>query len=504
MKVWPSSYNFDSGGKKITPGFGGILNNLVFRLNYLIVTILLLTAFAVSYLVAKSGLVAGLMVTIVLIGLPAIYAVVVYPEIGILVLMVAAYLVLWIIRIGVDFPLGTLMDALEVLLLLGFFIQQKKNPDWSFANTPVSKIILLWIVYNILEVINPSSSSAFSWLYTIRTVAVLTLLYFVFVYQIRTIKFIRTILKVWLGMSLFAAAYAFKQEHFGFFAFEEAELRDPLKISLLFIGGVWRKFSIFSDPVAFAYNMVISSLLCICLLTGALKTWKKIMLLLLTLFFLLNMLYSGTRGAYVLLPAALVLIAVLNYSRKVLAISVVAGLILGLMIIVPTSNPTIYRFQTAFKPSKDISYNVRKINQKRIQPFILAHPIGGGLGATGVWGVRFAPNSYLANFPPDSGYVRVAVELGWIGLFLLCLLMFLILKTGIKNYFRIKDPELKSYCLAATTIVFALNIGNFPQEALVQFPNNILFFLVAALISVTLKLDQSLTQNTANGKGIDH
>ena len=239
--------------------------------------------------------------------------------------------------------------------------------------------------------------------------------------------------------------------------------------------------------------MVISSLLCICLITGTFKQWKKVVLLLLALFFLLNMLYSGTRGAYVLVPAALIFIAVLNFSKKVLIIGVVVGMLIGIMIAIPTSNPTIYRFQSAFKPSNDASYNLRASNQKRIKPFILTHPIGGGLGATGVWGARFAPNSYLAQFPPDSGYVRVAVELGWIGLFIICLLMFVILKSGIKNYFMIKNRELKSYCLAATVIVFALNIGNFPQEAIVQFPTNVLFVLVTALIPVTLKLDHSIS-----------
>lgn len=498
MKVLSSSYKFVSDNKKNQTFVGG-LGNSVIRLNYLVIASLLLAGIIFSLMIAKSGLVGGLLALIVIIGLPVVYAVVVYPEVGILVLIIAAYLVMWVIRMGVDFPLGTLMDALEVLLLLGFFIKQKTNRDWAFIKTPISKIILVWIVYNIAEVVNPSSSSVFSWLYTIRTVAAVTLLYFVFVYQIRSVRFIRTIFKLWIALSVFAAAYAFKQEHFGFFDFEKAELADPLMVSLLFIGGVWRKFSIFSDPVSFAYNMVISSLLCICLMTGTIKTWKKVTMLLLTMFFLLNMLYSGTRGAYVLLPAALVLIAVLNYSRKVLIMSIIIGIIMAVLIVVPTSNPTLYRFQTAFKPAKDASYGVRKYNQKRIQPFILSHPIGGGLGATGTWGKRFAPNSYLANFPPDSGYVRVAVELGWIGLFLLCLLMFLILKTGIKNYFQIKNPELKSYCLAATTIVFALNVGNFPQEALVQFPNNILFFLVTALISVTLKLDQQFTKNIENG-----
>lgn len=70
--------------------------------------------------------------------------------------------------------------------------------------------------------------------------------------------------------------------------------------------------------------------------------------------------------------------------------------------------------------------------------------------------------------------------------------MFVILKTGIDNYYRIRDPELKSYCLAMVLIVFALNIGNYPQEALVQFPTNIYFYLVTAIIVVTYRLDKQM------------
>jgi putative inorganic carbon (HCO3(-)) transporter len=160
------------------------------------------------------------------------------------------------------------------------------------------------------------------------------------------------------------------------------------------------------------------------------------------------------------------------------------------LVLMPTSDPTLFRFQSAFKPSDDASFNTRAINQKRIQPFIQSHPFGGGLGATGVWGVRFAPNSYLAKFPPDSGYVRVAVELGWVGLFIFCCLMFTVLKVGIDNYFQIRNPELKTYCLCMLLIVFAYNLGNYPQEALVQFPANIYFSLTIAIISVTRILDQ--------------
>lgn len=214
------------------------------------------------------------------------------------------------------------------------------------------------------------------------------------------------------------------------------------------------------------------------------------MLIALGAFQIMSMLYSGTRGAYVLLPAALAMFCILKFNRNILIVGAIGALIMGALIFVPTGNPTIVRFQSAFRPSEDASFNVRAINQKRIQPYIQSHPLGGGLGATGVWGQRFAPWSYLASFPPDSGYVRVAVELGWVGLFLFCLLMFMILKTGINNYYAIRDPELKSYCLAMTLIVFALNIGNYPQEALVQFPSNVYFYLEVALINVLLTIDK--------------
>jgi O-antigen ligase len=227
-----------------------------------------------------------------------------------------------------------------------------------------------------------------------------------------------------------------------------------------------------------------------CIIFTKIKTYKKVILGCMIPFFFLVMLYSGTRGAFVLPPAALAMLAVINFNKRILIFVVGAGIILVGLIFMPTSNQFIKRFQTAFRPSDDASFNVRAENQKRIKPYILSHPIGGGLGSVGIWGRRFAPNSFLAKFPPDSGYVRVAVEMGYIGLLLFCVLMFVILKTGINNYYLIKNPELKTYCLAMVLIIFVFNIGNYPQQALVQYPSNILFYLACALLSVTLRLDR--------------
>jgi len=455
----------------------------------ILVSFLALGSVIFAATVASFGVVGGSLILITLLGLPLVYGLIVYPKFGICFLLIAAYLIMWFSRMGIDFPLGTVMDALEGLLIFGLLLKLKFNPKWQIYKNPISIIVLVWVGYNVLQVANPTAESRLAWLYTIRSMALVMLMYFVFLFHINSVSFIRLILKIWLGLAFFAAIYAFKQEYFGFFAFEEAGLNDPHTRRLLFIGGQWRKWSIFTDPVTFSYNMALASILCITLIFSSISKSKKVILGVLTIIFMTSMLFSGTRGANVLVPAALVLFLILKFNKKIFLFSLGAALFLAFLVLVPTGNPTLRRFQSTFKPSEDASFNVRAGNQKRIQPFIQSHPFGGGLGATGIWGVRFSPNSFLASFPPDSGYARYAVELGWIGLLLFCTLMFIVLRTGIYNYYAIRDPELKTYCLAMVLCVFALCIGSYPQEALVQFPSNILFPLMLAAISATFNID---------------
>lgn len=489
MRVLPSIKDASSGFKT-GYSYGEEKKSLPPRFWYIlaIITIIALSSISVI-LTASFGIQSALLFLGVSIAIPVSIGIIGNPKFGILVLLISAYLVMWFYRMQDNFPLGVLMDVIQLFLILGFFLFQKFHPNWKIFKTPIAIMLLIWVAYNLLQVANPFTEARMAWFYTVRSIAAVTLMYFIFSYHIKTLSFLKLIFKIWIALSFFAATYAFKQEYFGFFAFEEKDFNDPLVISLLFINGVWRKFSIFSDPVAFSYNMVISAIFCTTVALGPISRAKKIVLITLSMFFIMTMLYSGTRGAYVLIPAAFALYVAMHITRKVLAMAIIGSMFMLFIINVPTSNITLYRFQSAFKPSDDASFNVRKENQKRIQPYIQTHPLGGGLGSTGMWGVRFAPNSFLAKLPPDSGYIRVAVELGWLGLILFCTLLFVVLRQGILNYYKIVDPELKTYCLGMTLVVFALNIGCYPQEALVQFPISVFFYFFLATINITLALD---------------
>jgi O-antigen ligase len=392
--------------------------------------------------------------------------------------------------------MGTVMDAVLTLLVLGFFIQIKVKNEWHLFSKNISIVIFIWVIYNIIQVFNPAAESRLAWLYTIRTMAIVSISYFVFNFNIRTKNFIKTLFKWWILWSFINACYALKQEYIGFFYFEQSALdANPDMASRYFQGGHMRKFSMLSDPVTFAYNMVTAFFLCIALLNRQLKTFKKITLGFLSILFLYVMLFSGTRAAYLIVPVILVFYAFLTFNRKTLIFFGLASLGIGLLVYTPSSNANIIRFQSAFWPKYDASYLLREENQAKIKPYIYSHPFGGGLGSVGEWGARFSPNSYIGKFQPDSGYVRTTIELGWIGLIIFSVMVLMILITGIKNYYKIRDPELKSYFLACLLLIASWNVGNFAQQSIVQYPSNVLFFLAVALMGAIYRIDQQ--QNLA-------
>lgn len=298
-------------------------------LGYLLLAVLCIS---LGILIVYQGLPAVIIILLALVGLPIAYGIVFFPKFGIITLLVSAYFIMWFTHMGFDYPFGTVIDVIELLLILGFFIKQKKHPNWGIFKSSISVFILIWVLYNILQVANPIIESRLAWLYTIRSVAAVMIMYFVFVYHIRSPEFIKLIIKIWIGLTCVGAAYAFWQEFVGFLPFEEGFLNsDPKYRNLLFIAGRWRKFSIYSDPVAFSYNMVISSVLCIVMMLNQMKLWKRVVLGLLAFFFIWAMIFSGTRGAYVLIPAALGLLVILKLNRTILIFASAGFLILAFL-----------------------------------------------------------------------------------------------------------------------------------------------------------------------------
>ncbi len=455
--------------------------------NPLGVALLLGASLTVGYLVASLDFRTGFVLYVVLIGAPLIVYCLFNVAFNVGMMLFVALLVPFATKFT-SAPVGTLLDLLILIGAVGILLRQIKERDWSFAKYPLSYMIIIWLYYNIMQIVNPYAESRMAWLYTVRSVAIQQVVFFIGAYAFRNNKKgAFAVLKLIILICFGSALYGLKQQYLGFSAAETAwVMADAERFQLYYQWNMMRIPSFCYDPTTFGILMACFSIFCLTLIIGGTTRNQKLLLVLMLICSLWVMAYTGTRTAFALVPIGAIFYAGLILNRRVFAIGAVLAVLAAGFVLKSTSSGVIYRIQSAFKPAQDDSMNLRLENQKKIQPFIQSHPLGGGLGSCGVWGKRFNPQSELSKFPHDSSFVRMAVELGWIGLILYTLLHYFVIRTGLYYFIRCRDPLIKALYAGITTWTFMLAVACYAQEAILQLPMNVIYNVFLALL-VTLK-----------------
>ena len=430
------------------------------------------------------GLKYSIILMIGVLTLPALVICFFNFQFGMAITLVMAMVAQYIPKL-ISFPAGIALDALVFFMFIGLIVRQIQSRDWSFAYSPISGMILIWIFYCLLQVLNPSAGSRLAWVFTVRSLAGLIFLYFVALFAFRDLKRIKGMIKFMIILAVVSSAYGLKQEWFGFSNAEMAWLyADAERFQLIFQWSRLRIFSFFSDPTSYGVYMGYMAVFCIVLIFGPIKVWQKIMLGIFVAMMMLSMMYAGSRTPFVLVPVGFIFYAIATFKKEVVMAGM-AVVILAVPVVIKgsASNAVLFRLRSAFQSdlSKD-TMDVRSVNRKRVQPHVWNHPIGHGMGSTGIWGKRFTPGTWLASFAHDSGYVRIMVEMGWIGLIIYMAFLMTVMKTGIYYYMRVKDPEIKTYYAAILTVLFMLVVANYPQEAIVLLPTSIIFYIMLAML----------------------
>jgi hypothetical protein len=454
------------------------------RLNSPLGLVLLLLCVApVSLLFARLDLKGSILVTTVFLGIPVIIYALLNPAFNLGLMAVSALVVTYMLRFTAA-PIGTFLDLLILIGAVGIMLQQFKLRDWSFLKYPLSYMVMIWLFYNLMEVLNPWAQSVMAWLYTVRSVAILQLVFFIGAFAMRdNRKALDRVFYLIMFMCVACAVYGMKQQFLGLSDSEMAWIQsDPERYQLYFQWNLLRIPSFCYDPTTFGILMACFAMLCVALFFGPGGYIQKGVLILMGVMALMTMTFTGTRTAFVLIPVGAFFYMGLYMNKKVLIMAALFGLVFTAFVMKSTTIGVIHRFQSAFTPSKDDSMNLRLHNQKFIQPFIQQNPIGAGLGSCGTWGKRFTPNSWLSSFPHDSSFVRMGVELGWIGLILYSLLHFMVVYTGIYYFFRCQDPLIKAMYAGITTWCFMLVVACYAQEAILQQPMNIIYNIFIAML----------------------
>jgi putative inorganic carbon (HCO3(-)) transporter len=459
-----------------------------------IFALLLLVSVAVTYLIAHQGIVTGLLVLVASLGILLVVVVMKDYRIGFYFVFFLGVFMFYIDRIAhLSFPMGTVFDAVVGLVFVSMFMQ-KKNRDWTWFKNPVTITFVVLIVYQALQLFNPSATSMVAWLISLRN-NISFLLYVVCFQMFSSLKEITRFTTVWMTVALMVALYAIYQHFFGLTGFEMAWMNEqPERAGLFIIWGQLRVFSFLSDPSSFGLFTGASSLAAMVLALGPFKIHYRIAFGLLMVILMISMSYSGTRTAMALVIVGIAFyITMMLHNRKTLIASVVLVFFGAILLFGPFYGSTITRLRSTFKASEDPSMAVRDVKRIRLQDYVQTHPIGGGLNTVGQTGLRYSPGHELAGpWDPDSGYLLTALEGGWIGLIIFQALFFIVILQGINNFFAIKDPLLRTYILVYIVPFMALSVAHFTQDAMFHKPTNIVVYATYALVFKIAALERKL------------
>ena len=213
---------------------------------------------------------------------------------------------------------------------------------------------------------------------------------------------------------------------------------------------------------------------------------------------LIGMFLSGTRGAIAVPVAGIALYCLLCKNIKIFATTALIGILVVSFFSLTNigeGNSFIRRMRTAFRPTKDASFNVRVENRKEIAAYLEKYPWGVGIDENipKLW--KKGDIYEEGTLPPDSYYVRIWIQTGYMGLNLyLAILVVVLLRCCYIVMFRIKNKELYHTLAALTCGVFGIWVNGYTGEAMNTAPTN--FFIAASLAFIMNGpyIDKQITQ----------
>ena len=442
-------------------------------------------AMLAGLLIAKLGIMGGLLFVAIPIGIALLISVLMEPRIGLYVYLNLSFMIGMARFLEGDLQVGLLLDGLLVLCFAGTLLNARRM-DWSRLKNPAFYLVVLWVFYTILAYFNPAAPYPPAWFYHVRSFS-LSWLFIAVIVLVNPItrQDVWLLVKTWLVWSVLAALWGFKQQYIGL---EQAELNwlaaGGARTHILW--GQLRSFSFYSDAGQFGSEMAGVTLVCIILLMAERRWYYLALYLGLILLIFWGFAVSGTRSALFVLVGGFGAFIVLQRKLMPVIYSAIVGIpLLCILYFTHLGDGVyqIYRIRTALHPTKDQSFLVRLENQERLRGYLTDLPFGAGIGSSSGAGQRFTPWHWASQIPPDSWYVMLWIETGIVGL---CLYLFVLLGitlTGIWKVWQLKDPWLTTLMLILLSEFIGICVVSYSNPILGQFPTSTLIYINSMLFA---------------------
>ena len=455
---------------------------------------LLLAYTLIAFIVGFFGLYAG--VLILLFPFIIIYTITIFnkPIVGVYVSFFYCFFLYALGRYVIKdaLPPGVLYDGLiaysyAILLFKGL----SGKVEWARLKDAPILVLIVWLVYCMLSLVNPESPGFNAWMIAFRPHMYMILGIPLFCLLI-DVKSLKTMLILWGVFSMILTVKGITQQ-LGYL-----DNADNLFLSVNYtthlIWGKLRVFSYCSDAGQFGAQQAQAGVVGAVLFLSEKSKLKRFFFLLMALTGILGMFISGTRGAmFVLVGGALAYCFIIRKIKLLLLSLILMGGFYCVMryTYIGSGIYAIHRMRSAFVPSADPSYLVRKNNQKILREYLSTRPMGGGLGSM-EHGVK---GSVLYEIPHDSGYVLTWGDQGIIGVSMYILMFLYFLIKGTWNvWFRIKNEWLRGVLIALIAGISGDAVAHYGNPIMLQFPTCIVVFFNIAVLFIAPRLDKELMQ----------
>ncbi|MGL4292536.1 MAG: O-antigen ligase family protein [Bacteroidales bacterium] len=417
------------------------------------------------------------------------------PRLLFYLLFVINYFILGINRYhtieGVSVLIDILIFSMLVILMIHSYLYQ--SITWSNLKNPLVIGMICWAIYCGLEIANPTASFE-GWVLS-RTLILNGLLIALLANILLTeYRHLRILFILFAVFTILAIIKTLTQRYIGFDYAEQRWLSEGGAKTHIIQAGV-RYFSFFTDAGNLGSNMGAASILFGIIGFYCKNKGYKIILYALCIAASYAMLLSGTRGAIIVPLAGIALFTLI--SKKFTLMITSGFLLLSIYVFfafthIGQDNANIRRMRSAFSPTEDASFNVRKDNQQKLATYLKNRPFGEGLGLSGVENQRIS-HRYTTSIPTDSWYVKIWVETGIVGLILYISILFVTFAyAGYQIMFQISDTELRGYLTGLLCAIFGLSISAYGNAFWGQFPTHILVFTGMAILMNARTIDKQL------------
>lgn len=425
-----------------------------------------------------------------------------YPQLMLFIIFTVNYFILGLIRYIPIEGISIIMDILYVITLILIIVHSAlyHNVEWKRCFHILSISSLVWTIYCILEIMNPSAVLE-GWILS-RGLIINGLIITLIASLICTkYKVLKILLFTFSLFTVLAILKTLVQKYIGFDTYEIRWLNSGGATTHLIRSGT-RYFSFFTDASNMGSNMGgASMILGISSLFMRNKAFKIYYAIVATAS-LYAMMLSGTRGAIIVPLAGLALYTVISKQTRSISIGTISLTLIYIFFaftMIGQGNATIRRMRTAFKPNEDASYIVRKENQKRLKEYLKYKPFGEGLGLSGDGLGAKVSKRFTTSIPTDSWYVKIWVETGVVGLILYMGMILITIARGTWILmFNVHDPELKGILTGWLCAIFGMFLSAYGNSFWGQFPTMVIAFMGLSFILNGKYFDKELSDKIKN------